>query len=364
MRPVRLLVPGNIRHNSGGNVYNANLVDGLRAFGVEVVVAQVNGSWPDAKASERRLFGDMLQAQAEGRPPGRPVAVVDGLVAVGAPDELEAAAKAGHRVFVLVHMPVPESSGAGALDREARALGAAAGVICTSSSAASVLASRGISGSVVVLPGTRRAPLARGSVPPHFLAVAALLPNKDQLLIVQALAEMQDLPWTASLVGSDQADPEYARQLKTAVAEAGLGRRLHIAGELTGQPLEAEWSRANLSLLLSRQEAFGMVVTESLAHGVPVVVRDGTGAVEAQDLARLRDHDGGRRLPGAAVALPPGAGESPALLAGVLRRWLEDASLRQSWRDAARQARNLLPGWDRTAEAVLRVLEDHDRHLR
>ena len=30
---VRLLVPGNIRHNSGGNVYNASLVRGLRGLG-------------------------------------------------------------------------------------------------------------------------------------------------------------------------------------------------------------------------------------------------------------------------------------------------------------------------------------------
>ncbi|WCI07489.1 glycosyltransferase [Arthrobacter sp. OVS8] len=52
-------------------------------------------------------------------------------------------------------------------------------------------------------------------------------------------------------------------------------------GELRGGELEAEWAAADLSLLISRAETFGLVVTESIARGVPVVVRAGTGAVEA-----------------------------------------------------------------------------------
>jgi hypothetical protein len=82
------------------------------------------------------------------------VAIVDGLVAVGVPDELEFAAKAGQETWVLVHMPVPEESGAGSLEREARALRAASGVICTSSWAADILAARhGLRGLRVACPG-------------------------------------------------------------------------------------------------------------------------------------------------------------------------------------------------------------------
>ena len=38
---VRLLVPGNILHNSGGNVYNASLVRGLAQLGVSATVERV-----------------------------------------------------------------------------------------------------------------------------------------------------------------------------------------------------------------------------------------------------------------------------------------------------------------------------------
>ena len=356
MRVVRLLVPANIRHSSGGNVYNARLAEGLENLGWEVQVLPVEGNWPHASAKERRRFGSILGAWESGQEQQSAVVLVDGLVAVGAPDELEFAAKAGRRTIVLVHMPVPETSGREALQKEARALRAASGVICTSSSAAAILKERGLPNARVALPGADPAPPATGSRPPHLLAVAALLPNKDQLLTVAALEGIQDLEWTASLVGSEQADPAYARQVEEAIARSGLAGRVQLTGELAGDALEAEWNRADLSLLVSREEAFGMVVTESLARGVPVVVRQGTGAVEALDLAALKDADGGTRLPGAALALPRGGEADAAVLGTALRQWLEDHAVQQDWRSRALEARGLLPGWEETAGNVVRAL--------
>ncbi|MDQ0770628.1 glycosyltransferase involved in cell wall biosynthesis [Pseudarthrobacter defluvii] len=360
MRPVRLLVPGNIRHSSGGNVYNARLVAGLQALGTRVDVISVEGSWPEASAKERRRLGTLLGAWEPEADPGRAVAIVDGLVAVGAPDELEFAAKAGRKVWVLVHMPVPESFGTAALKKEARALRAATGVICTSSSAASVLAKRGLPQAEVVLPGVDPAPRASGSTPPHLAVVAALLPNKDQVLTVEALARIQDLEWTASFVGSDQADLDYAQEVGAAIAAKGLQNRVRILGELTGAALEAEWARTDLTLLVSRIEAFGMAVTESLAHGIPVVVREGTGAVEALGMAGVAANDGGPRLPGAALPLPAGASESPDRLAATLRHWLTDQQLRHAWQAAAMEARTRLPGWDSTAGRMLALIAGQD----
>lgn len=360
MRPIRLVVPGNIHHSSGGNVYNAHLVAGLQAHGAAVEVVAVDGNWPDATARERRRLGSLLGAWEPGEGPGRAVAIVDGLVAVGASDELELAAKAGRETWVLVHMPVPESSGTAALAGEARALRAATGLICTSTWAAAKLTNRGLPKARVALPGVASAPRAEGSVPPHLVVVAALLPNKDQLLAVAALAQVQDLPWTASFVGSDQADPDYALEVRAAIAAAGLAERVQLTGELAGEALEAEWERADLSLLVSRQEAFGMAVTESLAHGIPVLVREGTGAVEALSLAGLATADGGPRLPGAALPLPEGGQESPGRLAAVLRRWLADPEAREAWHAAALEARPRLPDWNITAQQVLAMLGEQD----
>lgn len=360
MRPIRLLVPGNIRHNSGGNAYNARLVQGLRALGAEVEVLAVEGSWPEASATERRRLGTLLGARGPEAGRESAVVVVDGLVAVGAPDELEYAARAGRETWVLVHMTVAGTSQPPLLAGEARALRAASGIICTSTTASATLRERyGLSGICVALPGVDPAPVASGSEPPRIIAVAALLPNKDQLLTVAALAAIRDLDWTAALVGSDQADPGYAAQVRAAITANGLGQRIRLTGELTGEALEREWDAADLALLVSRAEAFGMVVTESLARAIPVVVREGTGAVEALGLAGLTHDDGGPRLPGVAVPLVPDNRAGPARLAEVLRRWLDDAGTREAWRRAALDARNRLPGWNQTAKTVLDALAAH-----
>jgi glycosyltransferase involved in cell wall biosynthesis len=192
--------------------------------------------------------------------------------------------------------------------------------------------------------------------------VAALLPNKDQSLLLEALSGLTELPWTAALVGSDSADPVYAAQVRKQVGRLGLHHRVRIPGELRGQALEAEWARTDLSLLISRAETYGLVVTESIARGIPVLVRAGTGAVEAlaagspqsQQPDALPDAPapGASILPGGAVAL----GTDPSPLADLLRRWLTDPELRTRWRSAARTARNGLPGWDGTARTVAEAM--------
>lgn len=342
---VRLLVPGNIRHNSGGNVYNASLVQGLRRLGVSVAMESVDGAWPVGSSEERRRLAGLL-APGTGTPEqeaGGTVTIVDGLVASGAPEAMEAAAAAGQRPWVLLHMPLLDHP-----ELEIRALAAAAGVICTSGSAAAEIIRRhGLAQVHVALPGTNQAELAEGSEPPHLVSVAALLPNKDQLILLGALAQLTDLPWTAALIGSDEADRDYAREVRAALEEYGLEGRVRLAGELTGQALEDEWHAADISLLVSKVEAFGMSVTESLAHGIPVVVRSGTGAVEALKLGAPAGDEAA--LPGAAVVLD----RDPAPLAATLRAWLATPELRDQWRQAALTGRDLLPGWDATARWVL-----------
>ncbi|CAI3792477.1 glycosyltransferase family 4 protein [Pseudarthrobacter sp. MM222] len=363
---LRLVVPGNVRHNSGGNVYNSALARELAAQGVEVEIFPLDGDWPGGSREDRRRLAAALRsagthddgAHPAGSPgAGRWITLVDGLLACGAPEELAAAAAAGRPAWILLHMPLEDP------ELERRALREAAGVICTSSSAAAGLHARhGLDGITVALPGTVPAPLANGSKPPHLLAVAALLPNKDQSLLLDALSLLTGLPWTAALIGSDSADPIYAAQLRASVGRLGLQGRVSIPGELRGRELEAQWASADLSFLISKAETYGLVVPESLARGIPVVVRAGTGAVEALAAGTPERQKpgifpgapaaGSGTLPGTAVAL----GTDPSVLADVLRRWLTDPALRARWRSSAVSARDRLPGWDSTAWTVLQAL--------
>jgi len=342
---------------SGGNTYNRELVAALRAAGTDVVVHALPGAWPDPTGTDLERLAEVLAAH--------PVSLVDGIVAGGSPGPVADAVAAGRRVVVLVHMAAADEVGLPAPDAtrreeaEGRALRAATTVVATSRTAAEDLAARHrLSDVRVARPGARRAASAFGSSPPRILAVANLTATKDPLTLVRALGRVQDLELTAVLVGSPDADPTYARTVRREAE--GLGERVRFAGALVGDALEEQWAAADLLVLTSRTETFGMVVLEALAHGVPAVVGAGTGAVEALTRGApgtATEPSGavlaGPDIPGAAV--PTG---DPDALAAVLRRWLTDAGLRTAWRRTAHDRRDRLPGWDVTAAIVGQLLAD------
>ena len=118
---------------------------------------------------------------------------------------------------------------------------------------------------------------------PRLLTIAALTPTKDPITLVRALALLRDLSWTAHWVGSDEVDRDYTARVRTELETTGLGSRLLLRGIRIGPALEAEWAAADVLVLPSRAETYGLVVSEALAHGVPAVVTAETGAVEALD---------------------------------------------------------------------------------
>jgi glycosyltransferase involved in cell wall biosynthesis len=335
---------------TGGNVYNRALIAELRALGVDVRLQKLAGPWPDGDASTHLALARSLRAT--------PACLVDGIVASGSPDVIAAAVESGHAVTIVVHLPISDELSLEPARRqryallESRAVHAASGVLCSSRWAAAELSRRyGRDDVGVAIPGVTPAAVAHGSRDsgsPRFLSVASLTPTKDQLTLVRALAQLADLPWTADLIGSDRADPGYAAQLRTEIAAAGLAERVMVPGILAGQALNQKWDTADLLVLTSRIETYGLVVVEALARGMPAVVSTGTGAVEALQEGVSTDS---AETPGTAVP----AGE-PKSLAVVLHRWLTEPMLRRSWRQAALARRDTLPGWQQTAEAVLEYL--------
>jgi glycosyltransferase involved in cell wall biosynthesis len=125
---------------------------------------------------------------------------------------------------------------------------------------------------------------------------------------------------------------------------------VRFVGPRCGADLDRSYASADLLVLASRAEAYGMVVTEALARGLPVVVTDVGGVAEA-----LGHGTGGIR-PG--VLVPP---DDPAALAAALRTWLGDAKTRLAWRRAARQRRASLSGWTATTSVLARVLAEAAR---
>jgi glycosyltransferase involved in cell wall biosynthesis len=335
---------------TGGNVYNRALVAELRALGINVRLHRLAGPWPEGDASSHAKLARALRAE--------PGCLVDGIVGSGSPEVVAAAVESGHVVTIVIHLPISDELGLESMQRqryaalEAKAVEAASGVLCSSWWSAAELSRRyGRADVGVAVPGVRPAAAARGSQdsgPPQILSVASLTPTKDQLTLAHALAQLADLPWTADLIGSDQPDPEYAARLRTEIVAAGLADRISVPGALVGSALDQKWEAADLLVLPSRTETYGLVVLEALARGIPAVVSAGTGAIEALQEGATKHSTA---TPGTSVP----AGDS-ASLATVLRRWLTEPMLRRAWRQAALARRDTLPGWQQTAQAVLAYL--------
>ena len=335
---------------SGGNLYDRELIAGLRASGVDVVERRLTGFGPVVAPDDLDVLAAALRSER--------VSLVDGIAAGRAPDVVAAAAAAGRCVIVVVHHFGADDPHLDAASRtrfaksEAAALRAASGVLCTSRWAAAELDRRyGLIDVGVAPPGVERAEPAPGSRmtgSPRFLSLGSLTPTKDPLTMIKALSRIAEFGWSAQLVGSDTLDPPYALRVRAEIRSAGLEDRVSAVGPLVGARLAAEWSAADLLVHPSRSETYGIVVLEALSRGIPAVVSAGTGAVEPLVTGRTPEH-------GMAGTTIPTA--QPAALAAVLRRWLTDPTLAEAWRTAALDQRKRLPDWSATAAAALAYVQ-------
>lgn len=341
MNAVHVVLPGDVDDPaapSGGNVYDRRVCRGLAGRVRELAV---HGSWPRPDSAARAELGRALAALPDGA-----VVLADGLVVCGVPEVVVPQA-ARLRLAVLVHMPLADDPGLPAevaedLDvRERETLRAAAAVVTTSPWAARRLARHhGIARVAVVPPGADPAPLAPGAGDAsRLLCVASVTRLKGQDLLVEALATL-DSPWSCVCAGALGRDPAYVERLRQLIGRLGLAGRVRLAGPLIGDDLAAAYAGAGLVVLPSRAETYGMVVTEALARGVPVLAAAAGGLPET--------------LGGDGLLVPPD--DVPAL-AGALRRWLAEPALRAGRRAAARRRRAELTGWDTTSELMAGVLE-------
>ena len=352
LRSVHFVMPGGVDDPaapSGGNAYDRRVSLDLPGFGWQVHKHAVAGEWPRPEAAARAELARTLRELPDGT-----VVLLDGIVACGVP-EIVVPETERLNLAVLVHLPLGDERGlepavAAELDAKERdVLRAVPAVIATSDWAVRrLVAHHGLAPERVhvAAPGADIAPLASGTDGvSRLLCVAAVTPRKGQHRLVQALAAAADLPWSCVCVGGLGHDPEYVAHLRLLIKEHGLEDRIELAGPQAGAQLDASYNAADLMVLTSYAETYGMAVTEALARGIPVLATDVGGLPEAVG----RAPDGG--VPG--ILVPP---EDPAALAAELRGWFGEADVRRRLKAAARGRRAALDGWATTARSLAGVL--------
>jgi glycosyltransferase involved in cell wall biosynthesis len=337
---------------SGGNLYDRRVCRGLQSLDWSVHEHAVAGSWPQPDAASLATLAAIVE-----RIPDEALVLLDGLIASAAPEVLVPHAER-LRLIVLVHMPLGNRPPAGCEQtvrgREQAVLSAAAEIVTTSAWTRQRLLELyplPVERIHVAPPGVDAAQLATGSPDGGaLLCVAAVTFGKGHDVLLDALVTIADLPWSCVCVGALDRDPAFAADLRRRALQRELADRVSFPGPRIGADLERSYAAADLLVLASRAETYGMVVTEALARGLPVVATRVGGVLEAIG------HGDGATRPG---LLPPP--EDAAAFGAALRAWLCDAELRALLRGAARARRASLSGWTATASTLAGVLAGASR---
>jgi glycosyltransferase involved in cell wall biosynthesis len=222
-------------------------------------------------------------------------------------------------------------------------------VISVSDHGRSILEDRGVPATRihVVLPGSDRLPKGDESDRPvpdgtvRALCVAQWIPRKGILELVRAWALHERPGASLELVGETDADPGYAASVRAAISDAP-DASIAVKGPVDDAALAAAYAAADLFVLPSRYEGYGVVYAEALAQGLPVV------ACDAGPVPELLGRE-------AALLVPPGDVEA---LSGALDLLLNDAGRRGRMSSAARRRAEALPRWEDTAASFLLVLRE------
>ena len=266
MTGVHVVVPDGIddpARSSGGNAYDRRVCRGLASIGWSVHEHPVPGSWPRPDAASCAALEDVVR-----RIPDAAIVLLDGLIASAAPDVL--VPQAGRlRLVVLVHLPLghrPADDGAAEVRaREREVLSAAAAVVTTSAwTRRRLVELYGLPPDRVHVaePAVEPADLATGTPDGGaLLCVAAVTFDKGHDVLLDALATAADLSWHCECVGSLDRDLAFVGDLRRRALDGGLGDRVRFPGPRTGADLDRSYTSADLMVLASRVETYGMVVT-------------------------------------------------------------------------------------------------------
>ena len=331
-----LLVSGDIRRRTGGNLYDRKMERACRRAGLALRILSVR-STPEARSALARLEPRVI--------------VIDSIaIAIAAPLVRWAHETLHARVIALMHMQTAV--------RGTRALLRAADrVVAVSPELAGMLARAGVPRSrmAVIPPGSdgiprmpRRKspfhesrPVAREHRPLRVLSVANWSRSKGIATLVAAVAHVPEV--RLDLVG-DAGSGAYRDSVLARIRSSRLASRVVIHGTLDERSLARLYAQADVFALPTEREGYGIVFAEALRHGLPIIAAD---------------IDPVRRLVGDAGVFMPPRRVRPLVSA---LRLMTDAWLRARVARSARVRARALPRWT-ASQALFVALVRREMHV-
>ncbi len=340
------VVPGPLDQRSGGTGYDRRIIAELRKTGRIIQVAELPGPFPFCDAAAMRAAQAVLETAADGAS-----VIIDGL-ALPAFGPVLGAHRAPLRLIALIHHPLARETGlrqadcAQLFETERAHLRHVDRIITTSPATAKLLCAYSICTDRIriVMPGTDPvSPTMRSeNQTPRLICVASAIARKGHATLIAALAACAALDWNLDCLGALDRDAAVTAEIRALIHRHGLEKRISLHGEAGDNALAAAYAGADVFVLASALEGYGMAFAEALAHGLPIV-GSGEGAV--------RD-----TVPQAAGLIVP-VGDIAAL-SGALARVIANPMLRATLAAGARVAARRLPDWRQAARAFALALAD------
>ncbi|MCD8537634.1 MAG: glycosyltransferase family 4 protein [Burkholderiaceae bacterium] len=284
-RELTLAYPGDINTLTGGYIYDKRILAELGALGWTTHTLSLDQRFPAVQDTIKEQSARLLAEVATDR-----TLVIDGL-ALGALGQYAKIIKAQRPFVALVHHPLALESGIDPVtakdlkQSEYEALSEAAHVIVTSQITKQTLIDQySVTAShiTVVEPGVDRPAELAEMVPTKtsrsgqttqsvkLLSVGALVPRKGVDVLITALGQVADLDWQLDIVGDYHRAPAYTDEINALIQKLGLEQKIKLLGAQAAEQLSRLYESADVFVLASRYEGYGMAYTEALAWGLPV----------------------------------------------------------------------------------------------
>lgn len=338
--------PGDLDTRTGGYRYDKRIVEELllQDNPWNVTLVSLDGDYP-FPTNAQLANADTRFTEI----PDDTLTVVDGLAYSVMPDVMVRHATR-LKLVALVHHPLALETGLSAMQSaqmrklETQALHYARRVITTSKLTASSLDEYQVPAHKIraILPGTDSALIADGSADHtiNLLCVATLTPRKGHNILLDALKTIDHFPWHLKCVGSTERNKPYFDTLLEQCERHALGDRVSFLGELSDDDVDRHYYQADVFVLASFHEGYGMVLSEAIAHGLPIICSDAGAMAQTVPV-------------GTGILVPPG---NSLELAQALGRFLNDRQLREKLKQAAVTARQHLRSWQTAADEFSRAL--------
>jgi glycosyltransferase involved in cell wall biosynthesis len=168
-----------------------------------------------------------------------------------------------------------------------------------------------------------------------------VVPVKGYDLLIEALATIAGMPWQLTIAGDRTRDQNAAARLDADIEAYGLADRIAVLGAVSPEVINELYLAADIFVLSSRFEGYGMALAEAIAHGLPVVSTN-VGAIP--DTVPV----------GAGLLVGPN--DAPAL-ALALRHLIGNPCERQRLAVNARAAAPQFPTWEESGRLFARAIE-------